>query len=257
MGKFKVKAKQNDNLDSQIKIWEKTIDVQMHFNELQMKIRNFSVILISAFVGAAGIALKDRLVIDYVFWGLHFQGNLSAVFFGVAAIAWLAFYFMDQYWYYPLLIGAVKHGVAMENALADRVPLVGLTKRIGDESPKKFLAMTLHSKEKSAVFYISIFALLLILAIGSSWVPGTKVEKESISTVQTAKERNPKSQQQSEASSARTSVADVASAQVETGGSQSLAPPSTKASSPEDPSMRGTSGSGSLTRASEKPLGKP
>jgi len=180
MKNFKVKKLPVDGLDTQIKIWEKSIDVQMHFNELQMKIRNFSVLLISALVGAAGLALKDRIAIDHQFLWMHLQFNLSAAFFVAAAVTWLAFAFMDHYWYYPLLLGAVRHAAAIEETLKEKVPGIGLTTRIGDESPKTFkielrgrmlYEKKLRSKDKSKIFYGVIFFLLAILAVGSMWVP--------------------------------------------------------------------------------------
>ena len=180
MKNFKVKKLPKDTLETQIKIWEKSIDVQMHFNELQMKIRNFSVLLISALVGAAGLALKDRVAIDHHFLWVHLQFNLSAVFFVAAAITWLAFAFMDHYWYYPLLLGAVRHAASIEETLKDQVPEIGLTTRIGDESPKTLefklrgrvlYEKKLRSKDKSRIFYTVIFLLLALLAIGSMWVP--------------------------------------------------------------------------------------
>lgn len=191
MKNFKVKKLADNDLEYQMKVWDKTIDVQMHFNELQMKIRNFAILVISALIGAAGIALKDRVVIDQTILWMHFQGNLSAIFFGAAAVTWLAFFFMDHNWYYPLLIGAVKHGMAIEESLKDRVPLIGLTTRIGDESPQKLLFFTLRSKDKSFFFYLVIFFTLLVLAVGSAWLPTTDQHGNSAAIPQETKLRPP------------------------------------------------------------------
>lgn len=174
MKNFKAKKVMSDNLEQELKVWEKTIDVQMHFNELQMKIRNFAVLLVSALVGLAGVALKEQYIIEQNLIGYHFQTSLSALFFGAAAMLWLAFFFMDHYWYYPLLLGAVKHGMSIEDTLKTRLPSIGLTKRIGEESAMKVRSATFRSKDKSVLFYLSIFALLLVLACGSSWLPSTE-----------------------------------------------------------------------------------
>ena len=48
-------AKENEPLQIQISIWEKTIDVQMHFNDLCLKIRSFAVSILGVLLGASAI----------------------------------------------------------------------------------------------------------------------------------------------------------------------------------------------------------
>ncbi|MGN4077802.1 hypothetical protein, partial [Burkholderia gladioli] len=47
-----------------MKMWEKTVDVQMHFNDLQLRIRNFAILIVSAFVGGFGVALKENYLVE-------------------------------------------------------------------------------------------------------------------------------------------------------------------------------------------------
>ncbi|WP_186165072.1 hypothetical protein [Burkholderia gladioli] len=167
------------DLEYALQVWEKTIDVQMHFNELQMKIRNFSVLLVSALVGAAGIALKEHVLVDHFFLGVHFQTSLSAILFWVAAFSWAAFFFMDHFWYYRLLVGSVYHGIDIEKSLVERIPSIGLTQTIGKASPNFLFKWKLHSKHKSFVFYASIFLLLVGLACATGWAGVTQSEAKS------------------------------------------------------------------------------
>lgn len=160
---------EGDDLEYALQVWEKTIDVQMHFNELQMKIRNFSVLLVSALVGAAGIALKEHILVDHFVMGMHFQISLSAILFWVAAFSWAAFFFMDHFWYYRLLVGSVNHGIEIEQALAKRVPSIGLTQTIGKASPNFIFKWKVRSKHKSFIFYALIFLLLVGLASATGW----------------------------------------------------------------------------------------
>lgn len=63
-----------EKLQIKLEIWKKIIDVQMHFNELEMKIRNFAILLLSALIGAAALALKEN--ITFTSWGLSLTSLL-------------------------------------------------------------------------------------------------------------------------------------------------------------------------------------
>lgn len=40
-----------ENLKLKIDIWKTVVDVQKHFNDLEMKVRNFGILILSAFIG--------------------------------------------------------------------------------------------------------------------------------------------------------------------------------------------------------------
>ena len=48
----------------QIEIWKKIVDVQQHFNDLELRVRNFALILTGAFLGLGGYAIKDADMIN-------------------------------------------------------------------------------------------------------------------------------------------------------------------------------------------------
>jgi len=86
--------------------WKKTVDVQQHFNDLELRIRNFAITFITAVLGFVGLALKD--------------GNksiLPAGLFWIGTLGWFGFYFMDRHWYHRFLEAAVDHGRAVEGWL--------------------------------------------------------------------------------------------------------------------------------------------
>ena len=58
-------AKENEPLQIQISIWEKTIDVQMHFNDLCLKIRSFAVSILGVLLGASAISYRFA---PWLFW---------------------------------------------------------------------------------------------------------------------------------------------------------------------------------------------
>ncbi|MEG2040894.1 MAG: hypothetical protein RR068_07285 [Hafnia sp.] len=146
-------------LKLKVDVWKTVIDVQKHFNDLEMKVRNFGILILSAFIGAIGVSFNSssNLVI--------FGGNYSVsgiLAFG-AAIVWLLFYFVDVYWYHPLLLGAVKKGLEIEEEIGVDIANIDLTKTIGDSSPKDILCFkNVHSTTKAKVFYFGVLTVLVI-----------------------------------------------------------------------------------------------
>src|SRR3546814_3481658 len=110
--------------ENRIEIWKTIIDVQKHLNELEMRIRNVAVTVLAAFLAAAGFTMKENIYVTLCVG----QVSLTSLVLLGGALCWLAFYGMVRFWYHRLLIGAVKQGLAAENALAANYPEVRLTK---------------------------------------------------------------------------------------------------------------------------------
>ena len=89
-----------------LEAWKEVVNVQMHFNDMEMKIRSLAVTVITAISGAIGYLLKENI---------HHQFIIVLSFIGTAA--WLCFYLMDRFMYHRLLIGAVKSGINLERRL--------------------------------------------------------------------------------------------------------------------------------------------
>lgn len=51
------------NYASVIELWKKTIDVQQHFNDIELKIRQFALTIIAAILGFSGISLREPMMI--------------------------------------------------------------------------------------------------------------------------------------------------------------------------------------------------
>jgi len=141
-----------------IAAWGKSIDVQQHFNELEMKIRNYVITVVVAVFGAAGIAMKENLPV---------LASLILVF-GVVGV--LLFWMMDALWYHRLLKGAVDHATFIEHRLSKHLPELGLSESIGKASPIKIGHYELHSTQKLHVFYALLVILLIVAAIVLAWV---------------------------------------------------------------------------------------
>ncbi|WP_333573820.1 hypothetical protein [Sphingomonas sp.] len=153
----------SDSDDIQIEIWKTIIDVQKHFNELEMRVRNVAVTVLAAFLAAAGFTMKENMHVALD--GTRI--SLTSLVLAGGALCWLAFYGMDRFWYHRLLIGAVRQGMIAEDALADRYPAIRLTKAIGDASPIEIGSFRVHSSRKIDIFYLLIAGLLGLAAVVS------------------------------------------------------------------------------------------
>jgi hypothetical protein len=82
-----------------LETWKKCVDVQQHFNDLCLRIRNFAITVAGALLAAVGFTYQYGLEAELV--GYKFAAGMGFV---VAAIfAWGAFFFMDRFWYHMLL----------------------------------------------------------------------------------------------------------------------------------------------------------
>jgi hypothetical protein len=152
------------SLDKQIEAWKKTVDVQQHFNEIELKIRNLAIIITAALFGAVGYAIKEKLMVDVGCSKIHVGFFMT----GAALFFWIAFYLMDRWWYHRLLQGAVKHGLELEQRIGREIPGFSLTKSIGDASPVHFLWLRVRSDQKIDIFYL-LGALVITAIIVAMW----------------------------------------------------------------------------------------
>lgn len=165
--------------ENRIEIWKTIVDVQKHFNELEMRIRNVAVTVLAAFLAAAGYTMKENL---HVQLGTGDMSLTSLVLMG-GVLVWLAFYGMDRFWYHRLLIGAVNQGLVAENALAADYPEIRLTKAIGDESPVSLFGWKIRSSRKIDIFYLLIAGLLVLAAAVSLGQPSRPVQAPRVSAI--------------------------------------------------------------------------
>lgn len=148
-----------DPLEISLKAWEKAIEVQQHFNSIELQIRNYALTLFTAVLAGIGYLLKEKI-------NIIIQGYLipsSAIGSLVGVIIMCAFYFMDKYWYHKLLKGSVMHAVFIEKSLEEQYPAITLSSTIGKYSPIKILGEDFHSDWKYYFFYYPLIAIFVIL----------------------------------------------------------------------------------------------
>src|SRR5882762_672772 len=109
-----------DNQQILIEAWKQTIAVQMHFNDIAMKIRAFALTLIAAILTAQSFAAVRIIWLPIV----------------AALGCWVAFYMMDRWWYHYLLLGAVLHAEDLEEHAgqlgSELKTMLGVTRRISE-----------------------------------------------------------------------------------------------------------------------------
>ena len=184
-----------DERESIIEIWKTSIEVQQHFNDIEMKIRGFFIAIMVAIVAAQGFLLEKRLSFP-----LGSVTILYATFLPlVGVVAAYLFYFMDRYWYHRLLIGAVLHAGAIEKKYESELPELGLGVKISERSPIKLNSRLarkvadlvvshdeyrkkkiLHSDAKIELFYKSIVLLFFLWFAFTILFVGVFVDKNSL-----------------------------------------------------------------------------
>jgi len=150
-----------DLLERKLTVWEKTIDVQIHFNDLELRIRNYAITILAAVLTGSALTLKDNISVDL--FARRISVAVLIIFSGL--IVWLAFYTMDALWYHRLLLGAVEHGKKVEEALKAELSEIGLTEAIGARKPRGVGLSSGESKVRMHVFYLGIALTLFGLAV--------------------------------------------------------------------------------------------
>jgi len=49
---------ESESTKNSIAVWEKTVDVQMHFNDLCMRLRSFAISILGVLIGASALSFK-------------------------------------------------------------------------------------------------------------------------------------------------------------------------------------------------------
>lgn len=143
-----------------IDIWKASVEVQQHFNDLELRIRNFAVTLLVGVLGATAFALKEHYVISL--FGFTLSLAVGICLAGVPGL--MGFYLMDRHWYHRLLLGAVSQTVKIEKKFSEKIPELSLTHAIGGKSPVTWGPFEIHSSEKIDIFYCGGLAILLLLS---------------------------------------------------------------------------------------------
>jgi FMN phosphatase YigB (HAD superfamily) len=152
----------NGRVKNALETWKKCIDVQQHFNDLCLRIRNFAITVVGALIAAVAFTYQYGLETEVS--GYKFAAGLGFV---VAAIfAWGGFAFMDRFWYHLLLRGAVAHASKLEDQFSRLIPGIGLTNEISDASRKiGIFGIKINSMRRLEIFYLIGLLMLIIVLV--------------------------------------------------------------------------------------------
>ena len=162
-----------------LEIWKKTVDTQMHFNEMSVKARQFGLTFVAAALGL-GVVMLSRgqdFVIHVPY--LEFELNGIVVLAAAGAFALYAVRLLDLNVYHRMLRGAVTFGEDFEENYMKKIFDLekGMTQAIShysrfDDASKctkdgKFHYVGSNKKtagEKISRFYSASIATLAVLA---------------------------------------------------------------------------------------------
>lgn len=158
----KVKLNDMDERRLLLDAWKAIVDVQMHFNDVLMRVRNLGITLILAVFGAAAFSLQYELFLRTPWGSIHLASAI--ILFGLCA--WAGIGFMDRY-YNKLLAGAVAKSSALEDMYDEN--WLGMTHNITEASRTVFgkanLMMARQQMTYFLYFPIVVIGLLYVCVV--------------------------------------------------------------------------------------------
>lgn len=147
----------NENLnESLVKIWEKSVDVQMHFNDLIMRNRTIVISFVTAIFGAAAYSLKDAtIVLQICTKQIHISTLI--ILFGVFFL--IAYAYLDICYYLRLLVGSVKFTEDLDNKYKELGLTTKISKEIGHKRAKEVL------RNHYLILLIGAFSVFVLLLL--------------------------------------------------------------------------------------------
>lgn len=136
-----------------IDLYKQSVEVHMHFNDIEWRIRGLALTVATFALGAAGVAAKDGTRIGWV--------SLGFLVLLIGLLLWYAFYFVDRVWYHPMLKAAVAQGTEIENEIKKSLPQAKMTAIITARSEYQTQGLVrwlsrkpvMHSDDKLVWFY--------------------------------------------------------------------------------------------------------
>ena len=144
--------------DHLLKVWEKVVDLQMHFNEMCMNLRRTAISVLGAMLAAGALSFRFGGVIEI---GCN-RMSVAFIFVAIALLVWISFYLMDRFWYHQLLRSAVSYAESLQESakIAGLSFELDVSKKIREENQK---SLNLSGAAKINWFY-GVIAVSLVLA---------------------------------------------------------------------------------------------
>ncbi|OGO08870.1 MAG: hypothetical protein A2Y61_06165 [Chloroflexi bacterium RBG_13_60_13] len=148
--------------------WKQVTGMQMHFNDMIIRMRTLAVSVVISVFGAAGFAIgqfEDRFV--------HIAGedvHVAAIVIAFGLVLWLTIFIIDYGYYYKLLVGSVRRGWQIDDAfrtvkLFDGMHLFGaarlISEAIGPIGASKYFVWTFYG----LVYFTGLVYLVAVLIV--------------------------------------------------------------------------------------------
>ena len=147
-----------------IEIWKKVVDVQQHFNDIELRIRNFAITLFAAVISAAAFCVREGLELHVGPWTVPVASCIALA----GALAWFLFYMMDQHWYHVFLRAAVDHAKVIEARWGSSHPEMRLSTAISERSgfPFPFRRSPDRTATSRLRFFYAVGSAILLATAG-------------------------------------------------------------------------------------------
>lgn len=152
-----------DRLNLQLEAWKKVVDVQQHFNDMEMRIRTLCLTVLGTIWGAAAYSSGQGTTTVI----LGFKTPLATYLLWLAVLVVFLFWLMDGGWYHYFLRGAVSTGQKLEDEMRESLPGVNLTGSISKNSHVYVWGRQVTSATRGTVFYGSLILFSLSFAVVS------------------------------------------------------------------------------------------
>lgn len=186
----------NARLARAIDVWKYVVSVQMHFNDMGMKIRTLYFTIIAAAMGLIGVVQGKQIDIESLGTKIHVA---LVVILALIPISML-FYFLDRHWYHRLLRGAVAQCIVIENKYAAELPEIQLGQQISRASPVQFAGVwkyllffikdsrfasnsMLHSDQKIEVLYKTVIWTAIFGSMVYALLSGIEVRHRALLSI--------------------------------------------------------------------------
>lgn len=180
----------NERASLLLEYWKQTSNVQQHFNDVSMKLRNFAVVVFSGFLTGVGLAIHKNISITV----FNFDVSAGVLFAAAGMFATQLIHFMDTYWYHVFLKGAVTASASIEKEIKEILGVTELSDGISNSSQQVCVVSVLgmlplpkgwsqwmekrpfswvlkkekvDSTKRHKIFYRGLLLIFLITGIGS------------------------------------------------------------------------------------------
>jgi hypothetical protein len=144
-----------EELNIALEVWKKMVDVQMHFNEIGLKIRNFALTIYTFILAGIGFLINAKI-----------SGCIIGILILLGAVVIFSFYLIDKNWYHIYLKAVGKKAGEFEEKWFKDFPEMKMSSQIASDSKKNekiiFKTVEYDSTKRFSWFYYPLLSSLIL-----------------------------------------------------------------------------------------------